>query len=394
MKVFLAFPLILFIILGCSSGDEASISTIEKHPSSSVDQAIELEDFHFFYKGKIDNQYEVEMCIHSKGDSVKGYYVYKKYGVQIPLLGRLDKEANTIELMEFGDPNIASSTGTFLGSFSNDFGISGKWTDSKGTKEMSFELLKEREMFVWFTLDIPFHPYHVNQTFSWEGDSGPIDFSNLNVQAQEYEKGTDSPIELYPDSSGYTIDLGDEAFVMRDIFFQYSLLAQDEDKFIVSTLECGGGTGIFSDIRVLHVDGYIIELTDDFAGGDRCNNGLFDCIYEKGIVYYSTNITPEDLLIIGEDETAADYEIELEWCAVCCVGTANYEYNVETQKSKLTSITVETDYFSYAEGYPEATQCFFKGIEDYVDSNTNEIMIADFEKLIQEIIESCMISKD
>lgn len=392
MKALRLLPILSLFLIGCTeNGNDTSNVNSENVPNTE-EVTIELKDFHYKYSGKIDDQYEVEMYIHSKGDSVKGYYLYTKYGVHIPLVGTLNKQNNTISLKEYGNLNKPVITGQFEGSFNNDHGVVGSWSDAEGKKEMSFTLSKEEELFVWFTLDVPFHPYYVNQTYSWEGDSEPVDFTNLDVEGLEYEEGTISPIELYPDSSGYDIDLGEDIFVMRGVFFQYELLAQEGETFFVSTYECGGGTGIFSDIRVLKVDGNLIELVDDFAAGDRCNGGLFDCTYEKGVIHYSTNITPEDLLIIGGGENSEDYDIQLDWCAMCCVGTANYEYNISTRKSEMISITVETDYFNSYDSYPEGTQCFFNRIKEYVNASSNEISIEKFELLIQGALESCVIA--
>lgn len=391
MKALILLPLLTIFLISCSGNGENESNDDTGEVAASEDVTIQLNDFHYKYSGMIDDQYEIEMYIHANGDSVKGYYIYTKYGVHIPLEGILNKENNTINLQEYGNLNKPVVTGEFAGAFYNDYGILGTWSDPEGNKEMSFVLNKEKELFTWYTLDVPFHPYYVNQTYSWEGDSEPVDFTNLDIEGMEYEEGVVSQIELYPDSSGYNIDLGEDVFVMRGVFFEYELLAQEGETFIVSTYECGGGTGIFSDIRVLKVEGNLIELVDDFAAGDRCNGGLMDYSYGKGVVNYSVNITPEDLLIIGGGENSEDYDIELEWCAICCVGTANYEYSLSTSTSELVSITVETEYFGSYDSYPEGTQCFFSRIKEYVNASSSEIPINKFEILIQGILESCMI---
>lgn len=389
MKVTHLLPIVLLFLISCA-GDGNSETTLnnEYNPAS---KDLEINDFHYYYSGKIDGQYAIEMCIHANGSQVKGYYMYTKYGTQIQLEGTVNKANKTIQLVEYGDPNSTEITGTFNGTFDNGFGIFGNWTDAKGKKELSFELTKEKEMFTWFTIDVPFHPYYVSNTLPWEGDGEPVEFTNLNIDGIEYEEGEKTPILLWEDSAGYDLDYGEDVFVMRAPYFSYDVLAQDGEKFIVSTSESGGGTGIFSDIRILEVKGNTIEVVDNFAGGDRCTGGLMECNYEKGKVYYSTNITPEDLLILGLDEHSPTYDIALDWCAMCCIGTADFEYVVQTGESTLVSITIDMAYYGPYEDYPAGEQCFFDAIAGHVEENSNKIPIKKFEKLIQSTMDSCAI---
>ncbi|MCB9188514.1 MAG: hypothetical protein H6600_04700 [Flavobacteriales bacterium] len=387
MKVIYLLPFALLFLANCSGNGDTE--TESDHVAASAD--LEISDFHHYYSGKIDGQYEIEMWIHANGSKVKGYYLYTKYGTQIPLEGTLNKVDKTIQLAEYGDPNSSESTGTFEGTFDNELGIFGKWKGAEGKNELSFELTKEKELFTWFTVDVPFHPYYVSNTLPWEGDGEPVEFTNLEIEGVEYEEGELTPILLWEDSAGYDLDYGEDVFVMRAPYFSYDVLAQEGDKFIISTSECGGGTGIFSDIRVLEVKGNTIEVIDNFASGDRCTGGLMECTYEKGMVYYSSNITPEDLFLYGFEGDIPNYDIVLDWCAMCCIGTADYEYSLKTGDIKLNSITVDLEYYGPLEGYPPAEQCFFDSLAEYVENNSNQIPIKEYEKLIQNIMDSCAI---
>lgn len=388
MKVIYLLPFALLFLANCSGNGDTE--TESDHVAASAD--MEINDFHHYYSGKIDGQYEIEMWIHANGSKVKGYYLYTKYGTQIQLEGTLNKVDKTIQLAEFGDPNTNQSTGTFEGTFDNELGIFGMWKGADGKKELSFELTKEKELFTWFTVDVPFHPYYVNNTLPWEGDGEPVEFTNLEIEGVEYEEGELTPILLWEDSAGYDLDYGEDVFVMRAPYFSYDVLAQEGNKFIISTSECGGGTGIFSDIRVLEVKGNTIEVIDNFASGDRCTGGLVEAYYDKGVVYYSSNITPEDLLILGGGENSEDYDIQLEWCAMCCIGTADYERNVTSKESKLVSVTLDLGYYGTI-GDDPALECFYKGLSDYVTNNTMVIPIDDFEQLIQDVLDYCAVPK-
>lgn len=394
MKLFYTSIALLTLITSCSSPnetEESSEATEKEQVITQEEATLEINDFHHYYTGKIDGQYEVEMFIHANGTGVKGYYVYIDYGIQIQLEGTIDKEARSIHLEEFGDPNSSESTGTFNGSFDNNYGISGSWTDPEEEKNLNFKLQKERELFTWFTIDVPFHPCHVSNTLSYEGDSYDVDITEKEIEGIEYMEGEVTRIEMYGDSTGYVIDFGEDMYMMRDAFFEYSVLAQEGETFIVETYECGGGTGIFSNIRVLTVKGKTIELMDSFGGGDRCNGGLNLTSYDRGVVSYSSNITPDDLLQIGVGENAADYDISLDWCAMCCIGTANYEYDLSAQSLELVSISLETEFYGYFEDDSDGTECFLGSLNDRFDENSYDIPLAEFKKAVEQVLASCMI---
>lgn len=384
MKAFLLLSVFMMIFLRCSNEENAD--------DQSDTSFLELNDFHFSYSGTIDSQYDVEMYIHVNGNLVKGYYLYSKYGTQIPLSGKIDKENKKILLNEYGGSISNEVTGKFEGSFDGDYGIKGAWSDVEGKKNFDFELKKVKELFTWYTIDVPFHPYYVSSILSWEGDSEPIDFSNFEIEGVDYSEEEITPISLWEDSSGYSLNFGEEMFLLRDAYFEYDLLAQNGETFIVSTSECGGGSGIFSDIRIIEVKGNTIRLKEVFASGDRCTGGLFTCTYDKGIIYYSSNITPEDLLLIGGGDNAQNYDLELDWCSMCCIGTADYEYDLKSGDSKLVSISVDMDFYGPFEGYSEKEQCFFDSLQNYIDENsTDPIPVDDFEQLIQGILSSCLV---
>ena len=249
------------------------------------------------------------------GKNLSGDYYYTKHNKPIEIKGVLNPENNTFEIDEFSK---GEKTGTFVGTIHNDLSISGEWKG--GNKSMPFSLTKTKKLFAFYSKDLPFHPIQVNELSSFDGTKKTVDIS-LPVKLPEN-------YTMYENSqNGFTIDYGDD-FAMRTPYFEYSYFGHQNNLYVVEERECGGGTGIFSSIDILELDGNILKEVKTIAAGDRCNGEVFISGFNQGIITFSQSITPMDLYSFA-DSTLNKPSLALESCAICCVGEAVFEYDLE-----------------------------------------------------------------
>ena len=90
------------------------------------------------FDGKLgESEIQLSIYIPDSGTVLKGNYCYKKYEIKIQLSGQLN--GDSIELTEYHD---GKPSGHFIGKAFTDNRdrFEGTWTDSMGTKNLSFKM--------------------------------------------------------------------------------------------------------------------------------------------------------------------------------------------------------------------------------------------------------------
>jgi|GEM_PF-2503092 len=188
--------------------------------------------------------------------------------------------------------------------------------------------------------------------FTWQGK--PIDPVCLNAgsnpdQGDEVDLATctgsagkdawtqpQDGLETFDDGAiGYTFKC--EGGCMRAPFVSYKNLGMAGGHHVIEVRESGGGTGVFSDVRLMDVrDGKLITVKV-LGGGDRCNGGIADAHVENGKVFFAQNLTPFDMIDISGSKAGFKAYDDIQACAACCVAEANFE------NDKMVSVTLTQD---------------------------------------------------
>lgn len=148
-----------------------------------------------------------------------------------------------------------------------------------------------------------------------------VDLQECTGTAETSEFGkTRAGLEIQPDGTrGYFFE-SEGAYVM------YRYLGKLKNGHDIVRVDMGGGgTGNFNDVREVEIKNNRLTSSNQY-GGDRCNGALEDASVQNGVLRYSRNITPFDLVELSDGNQAGfkAYE-DIEACAICCVGTAGYE---------------------------------------------------------------------
>jgi hypothetical protein len=109
------------------------------------------------------------------------------------------------------------------------------------------------------------------------------------------------------------------------MYFKYRYVAGDENRFIIEAYASTGGSGFFSAIYIMRRQGDALYQLDQMAGGDRCGGGLEHRVrYIDHKIHYTQSLTAAEFYHVAQIPDAQQLK-NLEYCAICCKGTVQYE---------------------------------------------------------------------
>ncbi len=185
---------------------------------------------------------------------------------------------------------------------------------------------------------------HVPQTaFVWHGK--PVDprcTSDIGETHPDDQPLADlaqctRPGDVKREGNGYTVESRDPNGAME--YDTYEVLARDGMRFVLSLNYGGGGTGRFTGLFIMRLDGDKLVGEKFLSGGDRCNGGLTESSAKGHVVLWSENLTPPDLLALGGIAPPEPYA-GLEASAMSCVATRDMEYDLDRSTPWLVSATL------------------------------------------------------
>lgn len=224
-----------------------------------------------------------------------------------------------------------------------------------------------------------------------ETANSTISLKTCGIQAEPQETKLPANQKMLDEGYvGYEYEWHDnEGTAQSHGYSYYKTFPAGKNTFLVYSISSGGGSGQFSSLILAKRNGDKLELRS-FAGGDRCNNGIFNVQQKNKILQYSINLTPFDYLDITKKNphNFQAYE-DLAACATCCAGFANLEINLQesTLNEKLVSVDLGDD--------DELTQgkhqvCFNKITKDIRKTRGHVLAIEELNALVNKFNENCM----
>jgi len=205
------------------------------------------------------------------------------------------------------------------------------------------------------------------------------------------------------DGATFTVEEPDVRSISTP-FDSYEVLARNGTQFVVSTLWSGGGSGRSSALIFLKMhDAMLSAEREMLSGGDRCNGGLFDSHVKNGVLYWSENITPLDMIAKGGVALTWNSNA-LEFGAQSCVGTLDWEYDLQTGNKRLVSETLTLGYFGgtreastglkedqprWTERY-KAQHCFNIYYNGYVSRGKTVLSVSDMKAFAAGFAQKCL----
>ncbi len=168
----------------------------------------------------------------------------------------------------------------------------------------------------------------------------------------------------------------------------YRVIGKTKDGYAIEISSATGGSGRFTAIIVVKVDGPVLELVHNYGTGDRCNSGVADAEVKDGAVLYGFYLTPADFASVafGDDQGLLAYE-DLEASAVSCFAIQHY------RDGKMENIELEPDAFKQdQEGWTSnfALQtCMNIYLRKSVAAGKTKFTLPEFKTFMEGFLNSC-----
>jgi hypothetical protein len=183
--------------------------------------------------------------------------------------------------------------------------------------------------------------------------------------------------------------------ITEEGYFNYKFLVQQENTFFISFRQNSGGSGIFTGILPLQLDKDKLCVVNPaiVTFGDRCNGGVNSSYEKDGMIYYSINMTPPDILAQAK---AVKVNIkpyaDLEASARSCFADANYVYKPGEAYPQLVSINFLekiSDQSDWTENY-KYQSCFNKVYNQFIDQGISKLDAQGIEAFAQAFKQQCI----
>lgn len=172
-----------------------------------------------------------------------------------------------------------------------------------------------------------------------------------------------------------------------DLSIMYHVIGTTDEGTAINVSSYTGGSGRFTGLVFVSVDGNTLKLNKALGGGDRCNSGVADAEIRDGKLAYGFYLTPADFptLATGNDQGLVAYE-DLEASASSCFGIARY------REGKLTEVELLPEAVKASD--PEWTaryglqKCFNLKLKEQA---TKKALLSpdELKVFVQEFLESC-----
>lgn len=376
----LVFLLLLF------SCNEPKEKPVNKEPETEKETPVKLGDFNKKYEGEIGNK-DIVMNLRMNGNVLHGYYYYKLYEENIKVKGKLDTLTNTFVLSEMNTSNV--ETAKFTGTINNDFTLSCQWKSNKKkqTEVLSVQLKPTADYFVWYKPFLPFHPVHVSALSDFEGT-----LKKVNLNKKPDLKGVimyKDDMMLESEVAGYE---SDEEPLMRIPFFEYQYIGEYRGFHYLFITESGGGTGIFTEIRVVEEKNGVLSEKESIVAGDRCMGGLQSAWLKKNKLFYSQNVTGVDMYSINHPDS--EHAPNLDGCAICCVAQAAYMYDLKRKKTMLLHYELEDTGYPLPEENSESDMGYLMQLlGEHVKKKGTRLKLSEWEKMEKMLADRVKMNK-
>lgn len=172
-------------------------------------------------------------------------------------------------------------------------------------------------------------------------------------------------------------------------YANYSVIGEDGNRYLIGVGQWTGGSGFFSNIMWVQLDGGKLTQLKVVASGDRCNGGA----YNAGPWQYTVNMTSADLVNFAHDKSVKIQPYtDLDASAAGCVAKAYYMFHPDTGTTRLMYVRLDDKAALTGEWEKQfVTQhCFDKLMRSYVDSSHVELGMDELKLFAAQYRKQCL----
>jgi hypothetical protein len=170
-------------------------------------------------------------------------------------------------------------------------------------------------------------------------------------------------------------------------FVAYKFIGTIAGGHILSVRSSGGGSGVFSALRLVRRVDDRLEVVHDFGGGDRCNGGIFDAaVTAGGQLVHKVFATPFDLVALSiEGEPPFKAYDDLPACAACCAGMVEY------RDESVVAIELDPQFATYeANPNQPVYACYNTLVAERVSAGKVRLGIEEAQAFSADFLKKCM----
>jgi hypothetical protein len=172
----------------------------------------------------------------------------------------------------------------------------------------------------------------------------------------------------------------------------YKIIGKVADSYITYSLNSDNGNGEFSSLNLVNANKNSLKFSM-IAGGDQCNNGIYDVKKENNKLIYSVNLTTVDFLKLANNSSLnTNTYKELESCPTCCAASAIFERDLKNTlgKEKLVSINLNGYQQEMAlDSQKKYQACFDKIASSYIKNGKHTLTASDLQSFSQDFSSEC-----
>ncbi len=226
----------------------------------------------------------------------------------------------------------------------------------------------------------PVDPRCVTALAPAEGGAGPVVLARCT-----------RPGRMTRNGASVSVQTPDPGAILRQPYDSYEVLGRSGERFVVAAQWNGGGTGRFDNLMIVRREGNRLTLEKSLLkGGDRCNGGLSNVSVRDGVLRWSENNTPYDLVARGGIRKLADKDLESS--ANSCVATRNMAYHLDGGTTRLMSVSLLSgiaDRAGWTERYTYQ-HCFNAYYNGYIARGRAKLADADIAQFAKGFSETCL----
>ncbi|MDR3478304.1 MAG: hypothetical protein P4M14_09770 [Gammaproteobacteria bacterium] len=177
-------------------------------------------------------------------------------------------------------------------------------------------------------------------------------------------------------------------------FSYYKAFANPDHTYTIYSISSGGGSGQFSSLILAKRVGDELQLKT-LAGGDRCNNGIFDVKQKGNSLTYNVNMTAFDFLALSkQNPRKLEAYTDLAACAACCMGSTTIERDLNPKSianEKVIAVNLDREAAEIAQTNQGKYQvCFNKLVLDTLKSGKKTLTTTELTALMQKFNTQCV----
>lgn len=177
-------------------------------------------------------------------------------------------------------------------------------------------------------------------------------------------------------------------FVSSAPFISYKILAKKGDRFLIGSESSGGGSGQFSALLWVRLKDKDIGVSKDEVGGDRCAGRLSNYVTDGSAIRFDVDTPATQILSLSGVQIDASTTGQLRTGYQDCDGTAQYRYDLITEKMELTSVKLNVpDAPEDAARNPQA--CFDRLVRRYERNRKTTLNPNELKEFGRAFVSTC-----